>query len=66
MLLTHFIWQTGLKPLSGTNAKNGAITRDRVIAKNGAITRDSQSKWRNNACQNVDTQSQHPQCHLHV
>ena len=26
MLLIHFIWQTGLKPLSGTNAKNGAIT----------------------------------------
>jgi hypothetical protein len=26
MLLTHFIWQTVLKPLSGTNAKNGAIT----------------------------------------
>ena len=26
MLLTHFIWQTHLKPLSGTNAKNGAIT----------------------------------------
>jgi hypothetical protein len=26
MLLTHFIWQTDLKPLSGTNAKNGAIT----------------------------------------
>ena len=26
MLLTHFIWQTNLKPLSGTNAKNGAIT----------------------------------------
>ena len=25
MLLTHFIWQTDLKPLSGTNAKNGAI-----------------------------------------
>ena len=24
-LLTHFIWQTDLKPLSGTNAKNGAI-----------------------------------------
>jgi hypothetical protein len=24
--LTHFIWQTDLKPLSGTNAKNGAIT----------------------------------------
>ena len=24
MLLTHFIWQTVLKPLSGTNAKNGA------------------------------------------
>jgi hypothetical protein len=26
MLLTHFIWQTVLNPLSGTNAKNGAIT----------------------------------------
>ncbi len=26
MLLTHFIWPTDLKPLSGTNAKNGAIT----------------------------------------
>jgi hypothetical protein len=26
MLLTHFIWQTVLKPLSGMNAKNGAIT----------------------------------------
>jgi hypothetical protein len=26
MLLTHFIWQTDLKQLSGTNAKNGAIT----------------------------------------
>jgi hypothetical protein len=26
MLLTHFIWQTDLKPLSGTNVKNGAIT----------------------------------------
>ena len=26
MLLTHFIWQTDLKPLSGTNAKNGVIT----------------------------------------
>jgi hypothetical protein len=26
MLLTRFIWQTVLKPLSGTNAKNGAIT----------------------------------------
>ena len=26
MLLTHFIWQMVLKPLSGTNAKNGAIT----------------------------------------
>ena len=26
MLMTHFIWQTVLKPLSGTNAKNGAIT----------------------------------------
>jgi hypothetical protein len=26
MLLTHFIWQTVLKQLSGTNAKNGAIT----------------------------------------
>ena len=26
MLLTHFIWQTYLKPLSGTNAMNGAIT----------------------------------------
>jgi len=26
MLLAHFIWQTVLKPLSGTNAKNGAIT----------------------------------------
>jgi len=26
MLLTHFIWQMDLKPLSGTNAKNGAIT----------------------------------------
>ena len=26
MLLTHFSWQTDLKPLSGTNAKNGAIT----------------------------------------
>ena len=25
MLLTHFIWQTDLKPLSGMNAKNGAI-----------------------------------------
>jgi len=25
MLMTHFIWQTGLKPLSVTNAKNGAI-----------------------------------------
>ena len=25
MLLTHFIWQTDLKPLSGTNAKNRAI-----------------------------------------
>ena len=25
MLLTHVIWQTDLKPLSGTNAKNGAI-----------------------------------------
>ena len=24
--MTHFIWQTDLKPLSGTNAKNGAIT----------------------------------------
>ena len=23
--MTHFIWQTDLKPLSGTNAKNGAI-----------------------------------------
>ena len=26
MILTHFIWQTDLKPVSGTNAKNGAIT----------------------------------------
>ena len=26
MLLTHFIWQTDLKPLSGTNAKNGVQT----------------------------------------
>ena len=26
MMLTPFIWQTVLKPLSGTNAKNGAIT----------------------------------------
>ena len=26
MLLTYFIWQTVLKQLSGTNAKNGAIT----------------------------------------
>ena len=26
MLMTHFIWQTVLKPLSITNAKNGAIT----------------------------------------
>ena len=26
MLMTHFIWQTVLKPLSGMNAKNGAIT----------------------------------------
>jgi hypothetical protein len=26
MLLTYFIWQTVWKPLSGTNAKNGAIT----------------------------------------
>ena len=26
MLLTHFIWQTDLKQLSGTNAKNGVIT----------------------------------------
>ena len=26
MLLTHFIWQTDLKQLSGPNAKNGAIT----------------------------------------
>ena len=25
MLLTHVIWQTDLKPLSVTNAKNGAI-----------------------------------------
>ena len=25
MLLTHFIWQTDLKPLSVTNAKNGTI-----------------------------------------
>jgi len=24
--IAHFIWQTDLKPLSGTNAKNGAIT----------------------------------------
>ena len=24
--MTHFIWQTDLKPLSGTNTKNGAIT----------------------------------------
>jgi len=26
MLLTHFMWQTVLKQLSGTNAKNGTIT----------------------------------------
>ena len=26
MLMTHFIWQTVLKPLSVTDAKNGAIT----------------------------------------
>ena len=26
MLMTHFIWQTVLKQLSGMNAKNGAIT----------------------------------------
>jgi len=26
MLMTHFIWQTVLKQLSVTNAKNGAIT----------------------------------------
>jgi len=26
MLMIHFIWQTVLKPLSGTDAKNGAIT----------------------------------------
>ena len=25
MLLTHVIWQTDLKPLSVTNAKNGAL-----------------------------------------
>jgi len=26
MLLTHVIWQTDLKPLSVTNAKNGALS----------------------------------------
>jgi hypothetical protein len=26
MLMTHFIWQTVLKPLSVTDTKNGAIT----------------------------------------
>ena len=30
MLLTHFIWQTDLKPLSVTNAKNGAIPLSRI------------------------------------
>jgi len=31
MLQTHVIWQTELKPLSGTNAKNGAITPSLIL-----------------------------------
>ena len=46
MLLTHFIWQTDLKPLSGTNAKNGAIplSLTRTIHTSHAMC-DKASEW---------------------
>ena len=46
MLLTHFIWQTDLKPLSGTNAKNGAITPSLILTIHTSHARcDKASEW---------------------
>ena len=46
MLLTHFIWQTDLKPLSGTNAKNGAITPSLTPTMHTSHARcDKASEW---------------------
>ena len=46
MLLTHFIWQTVLKPLSGTNAKNGAITPSLTPTMHTSHARcDKASEW---------------------
>ena len=46
MLQTHVIWQTELKPLSGTNAKNGAITPSLILTVHTSHTRcDKVSEW---------------------
>ena len=46
MLLTHVIWQTDLKPLSGTNAKNGAITPSLILTMHTSHARcDKASEW---------------------
>ena len=46
MLLTHFSWQTDLKPLSGTNAKNGAITISLILTMHISHARcDEASEW---------------------
>ena len=46
MLLTHFIWQTDLKPLSGTNAKNGALTLSLILTMHISHARcDEASEW---------------------
>jgi len=46
MLLTHFIWQTDLKPLSVTNAKNGAIPLSLTSTIHTSHARcDKASEW---------------------
>ena len=46
MLLTNFIWQTDLNPLSGTNAKNGAITPSHILTMHTSHARcDKASEW---------------------
>ncbi len=46
MLSTHVIWQTDLKLLSGTNAKNGAITFSLTPTMHTSHARcDKASEW---------------------
>ena len=46
MLQIHVIWQTDLKPLSGTNAKNGAITPSLTPTMHTSHARcDKASEW---------------------